>query len=228
MVVDVGCGTGAAARFAAQKIDESGMVVGTDVNPGMLRVAAALPPVDGAPITWQQETAYALSADDEASDAVLCAQTLQFLDKRHDALREMRRILKTGESLYVSLWCPIAQNPYFDALVHSIAHHIGEETAAGLKAAFQLSNLDEIHDLLREASFVEVEAVATEIPLTLPPISDFVPRHIAATPMGPGYAAAPTTTQQAVLDTVAEQLADYQSNPGIRVPFRSHLIRAVK
>jgi ubiquinone/menaquinone biosynthesis C-methylase UbiE len=40
-VVDIGCGTGVAARTAAARVGPSGAVTGVDVNEGMLAVATA-------------------------------------------------------------------------------------------------------------------------------------------------------------------------------------------
>lgn len=228
VVVDVGCGTGAAARFAAQKMGTSGKVIGTDVNPGMLEVAKSLPEVDGAAIDWRQESAYDLSLADESVDAVLCAQTLQFLDNPTNGLREMHRILKPGASAYVSLWCDIEQSPYFDVLVNAIARHINPDTAAGLGAAFQLSDVNTISDHVHAAAFSDLTTEVAELDLDLPPIAEFVPKHIGATPMGAGYNAASPATQQAILDEMRERLAAYQTETGMRVPFRSHLIQAVR
>ncbi len=49
-VLDVGCGTGAAARLAAEKVGPSGRVAGVDLNAGMIDVAKSLPPIQGAAI----------------------------------------------------------------------------------------------------------------------------------------------------------------------------------
>lgn len=228
VVVDVGCGTGAATRFAAEKLGSSGKVIGVDVNQGMLEVAQSLPAIDGAPIEWRQESIYDLTLADDSADVVLCAQSLQFMPERVDALRQMRRILKTGGSAYISLWCPIDESPYFDALVATVAKHINAETAAGLGSAFNLSDLTTIRDVIQQAEFSDIKTTVAELALDLPPINDFVPKHIHATPMGAGYDAAPLAAQQAILHDLSQQLADYQTDSGMRVPFRSYLIRAVK
>ncbi|MCB1036883.1 MAG: methyltransferase domain-containing protein, partial [Acidobacteria bacterium] len=78
-VLDLGCGTGAAARAAAGKVGESGRVVGADVNAGMLEVARSLPAVAGAEIEWLESGAHRLPLADGELDGVLFAQTLQFL-----------------------------------------------------------------------------------------------------------------------------------------------------
>jgi ubiquinone/menaquinone biosynthesis C-methylase UbiE len=76
IVVDVGCGTGAAARYAATLIGPAGKVFGSDVDAAMIGVARSLPPVARAPIEWGQENACLLTLPDAVADVVLCAQTL--------------------------------------------------------------------------------------------------------------------------------------------------------
>ncbi|MEJ2158430.1 MAG: methyltransferase domain-containing protein [Desulfobacteraceae bacterium] len=56
-VVDVGCGTGAAAQGAAKKVGPKGRVAGVDLNPGMIDVARSIPPNSGAPIEWFEDNA---------------------------------------------------------------------------------------------------------------------------------------------------------------------------
>lgn len=228
VVVDIGCGTGAATRFAATALGADAQIIATDVNTAMLNVARSLSPVTGASITWQQESAEALSMEDDSIDVVLCAQTLQFLSNRAQALREMHRILKHGKSAYISLWCNIEQNPYFNSLVNIIAEHIGEETAAGLRSAFNLSDADEIYNSVCAVGFSDVQITVSEIVLDLPPLPAFVPQHIQATPMGAGYIAASSETRQDIQEQMLEQLQDYVTNLGTSIPFRSYLIQATK
>jgi SAM-dependent methyltransferase len=62
-VLDVACGTGIAARVAAQRVGHDGLVAGADINPGMLAVARSTPP-GGLPITWHEAAADALPFPD--------------------------------------------------------------------------------------------------------------------------------------------------------------------
>ncbi|MCL4294974.1 MAG: hypothetical protein KJ077_04575 [Anaerolineae bacterium] len=54
VVVDIG--TGAAARFAAERVGPAGRAIGIDVNGGMIDVPKARTP-QGAPIDWYQKNA---------------------------------------------------------------------------------------------------------------------------------------------------------------------------
>ena len=169
-----------------------------------------------------------LPLSNQSLDVVLCAQTLQFLTDRRTALAEMQRVLKPGGRAVVSLWCQIEESPYFEALVEAISRWIGPETAAGLAAAFGLSDANEIRRLVSGAYFENVEITFRQLDLELPPLPEFVPRHVRATPMAAGFVAAPERARQAVIQDVSERLAGYQTEGGVRVPFRTHLVRGVK
>lgn len=227
-VLDVGCGTGAAARYAAEKVGRRGFVVGIDVNPGMVAVAESLPPIDGASVEWRVGSADDLPFAEGQLDQVLCAQTLQFLDRPERALAEMHRVLKPGGRAAVSLWCDLRENPYFHAVVRSTAERMGEETAMGLRSAFRLSDLTTIHALLDGAGFKDRRTTEKELDVELPSLVDFVPRHISATPMARGFQAATREQQHAVVEDIRKELAGFIAGLGVRVPFRTYLVQGTK
>lgn len=103
-VVDVGCGTGAAARYAAETVGRAGWVAGVDVNASMIEVAREQPDVPGAPIEWHVAGATDLPLEDQSVDVVLCAQTLQFLPEKQPSLGEMKRVVKSNGRIALSLW----------------------------------------------------------------------------------------------------------------------------
>ncbi|HEM46089.1 MAG TPA: SAM-dependent methyltransferase, partial [Alphaproteobacteria bacterium] len=133
-VLDVGCGTGAASRLAASKVGPGGTVVGVDVNPGMLACAAASSDGAGVRIEWREASATELPFPEGSFDVVLCAQTLQFLGERAPAVSEMRRVVREGGRVAVSTWAAVDRSPYFRGLVEAMSRHVGEETAAEVRA----------------------------------------------------------------------------------------------
>ena len=128
----------------------------------------------------------------------------------------------------MSVWCPLEDNPYFESLVRAMQRHVGPDTAKGLLAAFGLTNADEVKALLAEAGFDGVVSATTPLDLAFPPLSEFVPRHISATPMAAGYAAATEDARAAVVRDVIEGMARYGAPTGPRIPFRSHVVTGIK
>ncbi|MCB0212107.1 MAG: methyltransferase domain-containing protein [Anaerolineae bacterium] len=223
-VVDVGCGTGAAARYAAEAVGVAGRVMGVDINTSMLAVARSLPAVHGAPIAWREASITHLPFDDNSVDVVLCAQTLQFIPEKVIGLAEMRRVVKPSGRVAVSLWCPLEESPYFYTLVETIARHIGPETAVGLQSAFALSDADEIYGLIEAAGFEQIEMTVRQLDLPLPHLTEFTPRHISATPMAAGFNRADPVIRQQIVHEVTEQLSEYTINGRAAIPFKSHVI----
>jgi ubiquinone/menaquinone biosynthesis C-methylase UbiE len=228
-VLDIGCGTGAAARFAAEKVGDSAQVVGIDINAGMITVAKSLPPINGLAIDWYVDSAYQLPMGDKTVDVAFCAQTLQFLDDKPAALMEINRVLKAGGRAALSMWCDIRENPYFHALVEAITRHIsGQNIAMGLQAAFGLSEVNEIRSLLSEAGFKNVDIEIRRLDLEMPDLEEFVPLHISATPMAAGFYEASQTSQREVIREITNRLERYATGTGVRIPFKTYLTMAAK
>lgn len=223
-IVDVGCGTGAAARYAAELVGGTGYVIAVDINEDMLEVARSLPPVIGAAIDWRVANVGQLSLPDRSTDVVLCAQVLQFLPNKEMALSEMVRITKPGGRMAMSVWCDISDNPYFNVLVGAMSKYVGMETAVGLQSAFTFTNIGEIYSLFVKAGLVQIEMQVARLDLPLPPLREFVPRHIGATPMTVGFSRASEAVQQMVIEAVVDALSSYGTSGCVSVPFCSHMI----
>lgn len=226
VVLDVGCGTGAAARRAAVRVGENGRVTGIDVNPGMIDVAQSLPAPAGAAVQWQVASATDLPLPDDDVDLVLCAQTLQFLQNPPGALREMRRVLRPAGRIAISTWSRIGDSPYFDSLAGAVARHLGSTVAEGLRAAFRLADVNGVKDMLSATGFVDVVADLLRLDLALPALRDFIPRHIVATPMSTAFANVTPAVRDAVVDDVVRDLAGFTKGDGVRVPVHTHVLVA--
>jgi ubiquinone/menaquinone biosynthesis C-methylase UbiE len=91
-LLDVGCGTGAAVRAAAEVVERA---VGVDLSPKMLaearRRAAGLPGVE-----FVEGDSEALPFEDGEFSAVLCTTSLHHYPRPEVAAREMARVLAPG------------------------------------------------------------------------------------------------------------------------------------
>lgn len=227
-VLDVGCGTGVAARQAAQQVGPGGKVIAADLNEGMLEVARSIPSAPGAAIEWHRADATQLPVGDGSVDVVLCTQVLQFVPDRGKAVAEMHRVLRLGGRAVLSVWGPLPENPYFEAVVGSVSRHIGPDAAISLRAPFTLGNPDEIRALLRDAGFREVHVDTAQLELPLPDPTEYVPRHLSATPMADVFDAAMVASRKAIVREVSDRLAACRTGKEFRVRFRSRLALAEK
>ena len=232
-VLDVGCGTGAAARAAALAVGPTGRAVGLDLNVGMLEVARGIDPAEGAgdpdrpepaPIEWVEASAAAMPLADRSFDVVVSAQVLQFVPETAAVAREMRRVLRPGGRVAVGVWRGVAHNPYFAAQVEAVTERLGAEAAGALTAGFRMTDPAPLVEALIAAGLEGVEVKTIDLLLNLPPLADWAPRHLAATPLAPALAgAAPGIARELGAD-LAHALADYVTPDGVRVPFSTWVI----
>jgi SAM-dependent methyltransferase len=95
VVVDVGCGPGAAARRARR--DGAGRSVGIDPNPKMLRLARSLTSLRGMEgVTFEEGSAESLPLDSSSATVLWAIQSVHHWVDRRKGLEESRRVLAAG------------------------------------------------------------------------------------------------------------------------------------
>lgn len=224
VVLDVGCGTGAATRAAAALVGPSGRVVGLDINAGMLAVARAT--AGGEGITWVEGSATELPLEDQSFDVVVSAQAIQFVPDTAAAAREIQRVGRAGGRVAVSVWRGVDRNPYFAATGAAVAEHLGAEAGRGLTAGFRMTDPGDLMAAFHAAGLEDVLLGTIARELDLPDLMTLVPRHMAATPVAPALHAAAPGTGEAIGASAAAALAPFAIGDGARIPFESWCVQA--
>ena len=99
-VLDVGCGSGFYAEELLAEVGPEGSVVGVDVSPQMLAVAAKR--CERFPnVAFHEGEATALPVEEASFDAALCVQVLEYVPDATAALAQMRRALRPGGRVVV-------------------------------------------------------------------------------------------------------------------------------
>jgi len=146
-VLDVGCGTGVAARTAAARVGSSGAVTGIDVNEGMLAVARRHDPS----ITWRQGAAEALPFESESFDAVLSQFALMFFVDPDAAIAEMRRVASRGGQIAVAVWCSLEETPGYTAMAELLHRLFGQAAADALRVPYAMGDTEQLAERFRNA-----------------------------------------------------------------------------
>lgn len=103
-VLDLGTGTGAVAELAAQVVGPAGRVVGVDISPEMLALAADRSGRAELRFEVAEGSAEAIPAADGAFDVVLASLSLMFVIDRPAAAAEIARVLRPDGRLVASVW----------------------------------------------------------------------------------------------------------------------------
>lgn len=209
--------------------------VGLDLNVGMLEVArnldASAERVPGDPepaaIEWIEASAEAVPLASRSFDVFLSGQAMQFLPDTVAAAGEVRRLLRPAGRLAVSVWRAPSSSPLFAAEIETIAERLGVDAARSFAAGFRLADPAPLVDALSAAGLEGVELGRIDLILNLPPLADWAPRHLAATPVAPALASATPGLARELGADIAQALAEYVTPDGVRVPFSSWVIQAV-
>jgi SAM-dependent methyltransferase len=223
-VVDVACGTGVVTRIAAQRVGPRGRVTGVDLNAGMISVARTLPAGDGALIEWLEGSALALPLPDASADAVLCQQGLQFFPDKALALREMRRVVRRGGRLALSVWSAVG--PYHSAVGEALTRLVDETTAASFCASRKVPGKDELERLAATAGWSEVKVSVRRLNIHVPAVQRFVLEHLAGTPVAAAIAAADAETRKNIGASVKRAMERFADGDGVTYPEETHVVTA--
>jgi ubiquinone/menaquinone biosynthesis C-methylase UbiE len=219
-VLDVGCGTGVAAREAARRVGAAGHVIGLDLNEGMLAVARRLAP----DIEWRIGDALGLPFEDESFDAVLSQFVLMFVPDRVAALREMWRVLVPRGRLALAVWVSIDRISPFRDFVTILRRRMGDSAAAVLEAPFLLGDERRLIGLLQEAGVENPRLETLQGWARYPSLEDFVRIEVQATPLADVMSDADYRT---VLADARNRLASFDSvDEGFRFALEAHVVVA--
>lgn len=164
-VLDIACGTGIAARLARTKLGASAKVVGVDVSAPMLAIGRGI----DATIDWREGNAAALPvAADEQFSIVTCHQGLQFVPDKAGAVREMRRVLRSGGRVAIGTWLAVDDIPFVRDLDRMARRQLGTFT----DSRHSYGDGKAIAALLSDGGFhdVEVETVSHDVTMTDGPL----------------------------------------------------------
>lgn len=223
-VLDLACGTGTVARLAAARVGREGRVVGIDLNGAMIGVARSLPPPSGARIEWMEGSALAVPLPDGDLDVILCQQGLQFFPDKPLALREMRRVLRTGGRIALSVWR--GAGPYNAAVARALARCVDEHTAARFLASRAVPPRDELAGLVASAGFSSVEICVARMDVRLPSPDRFALEHLAATPVADTIDALAPAARAAIGSIALQEMKSFVDGAFVVYPEETHVVTA--
>jgi SAM-dependent methyltransferase len=230
-VLDVACGTGVVTRLVARQVGRTGKVVGLDLNPGMLAVAAATAasePPTSASITWQEASATRMPFPDGRFDVAYCQLGLQFFPDRPAALREMHRVLVSGGRLGLMVWRGIEHSPGFDILAAALAGMSVPGPPASCALPFGLAEAEELRELMAAAGFRDITIRPVAGTVRFPSVARFVQDYVAGSPLAGHVAKVSDEARAALVGEVGDALRSHLAGGALAFPIEAHLASARK
>jgi SAM-dependent methyltransferase len=161
-VLELACGTGIVTRQLRARLDPSIRLVASDLSKAMLDFARSKP-VERGRIEWREADAASLPFDDGEFGAVVCAFGIMFVPDKRAAMREARRVLKTGGILLFNVWDRIERNRHV-ALTAGVMEDLfpGDEELS-FRRLYEMYDPALLRTLLVEAAFQEVRIEQKQI-----------------------------------------------------------------
>jgi ubiquinone/menaquinone biosynthesis C-methylase UbiE len=227
-VLDAACGTGVVARAARSRVGAAGTVTGVDLNPGMLEVARAVAGEAGQSIAWREGNLEALPFADGAFDVVLCQQGLQFCPDKAAAVFELRRVLRAGGRLVLSVWRDIRHFPYILAVTAALADHVSAEASQRMSAPCSFGDADALRAVLKQGGFKDVQVRIDVLPMRVASLDPFLPGQFVASPIAADIGALHERARAAFFADIERRLLPYMDDAGLAVPFEAHSVIALR
>ena len=147
-VLDVASGRGAVLFPCAERVGQTGEVVGVDLADEMVRATNADASQRGIPARVQVMDAEHLDFAEATFDRVLCGFGIMFLPDQMRALGEFRRVMKSGGRLAVSTW-RVSQTSEIEAAMVELGIHRAKQPG-------WITEPDDLSKLLKAAGFTDV------------------------------------------------------------------------
>jgi SAM-dependent methyltransferase len=161
------------------------MVTAVDVSPEMMAIARKRCDRFSDTVTFLQGSAEALEIDDVSLDAIYCQQGFQFFPDKTLVAQEMHRVLRSGERLALTTWCPVEQCCVF-GVVRDVLIRLGHNELGKLIAVpFDFMPEDVLHGHFATAGFTDLEIQTHAMDVIFPKGPPQVFDLILASPLGP-------------------------------------------
>ena len=221
-VLDVACGTGVLARAAADRVGRTGSVVGLDLNPAMLEVAAKT----RSDIEWRQGDAVNLPFGENEFDAALCQSALFFFADVDAAVTEMARVVRPGGAVAVQTYVSLDDQPGFLELDDVVRRIAGEDALQLLDTYWSQGNLSILCKTLSQSGLDIVETRTTLGTARYGSIENLIEIEVKGTPL------ADRLNEDQISQILAEStdiFARFLAPAGeLQMPIRAHLVMGRK
>jgi len=169
-IIDIGCGSGGAARAAADIVGPTGMVVGIDPCARTLEVARQRTP-DDLPIAYLNVAAERMvGIEDKGFDCAVASLSLEEFQDLPAALTEIRRVLRPGGRFVASVSAFDRLRPVDSAFMGAVMAVIARHVPAGLSGRATRASIPLEPDDARafsDAGFLRPEERDVQLPAIL-------------------------------------------------------------
>lgn len=222
-VLDVACGTGLVSLAAARAVGPQGQVIACDLSGRMVDAARQRARDAGiGHLRVARMDAECLDLPDGSVDVALCALGLMYLPDPGQALREMRRVLRPGGHVVLSVWGERARcgwAPLFPIVDAEVASEV-------CPLFFALGQRDALARLCERAGLAHAELRRIESTLDYGSGSEACRAAFVGGPVALAWSRFAEAARARVRTRYLQAIAAWRVGRGYRVPGEFVIVRA--
>ncbi|MEQ1805621.1 MAG: methyltransferase domain-containing protein [Burkholderiaceae bacterium] len=223
-VLDVACGTGLVSLAAAASVGPHGHVHGVDLSGHMVGAAQQRAADRGiAHTSFTRMDGEALDFPDASFDVVMCALGLMYMPDPAQAVREMRRVLRPGGRLGLSVWGERSRCGW-SAVFEIVDAEVASEVCP---LFFRLGQQDTLAHLCADAGFDIVEQRRIESTLAYVDADEACDASFIGGPVALAWSRFDVQTRERVRARYLASIDTWRSAQGYLVPGEFVVLAAV-
>jgi SAM-dependent methyltransferase len=215
--LEVAAGPGDLGFRVADRVGEGGRVISTDFAPEMVDVARRLGGARGlANVEHRVMDAERMDLEGNSLDGVVCRWGYMLMADPAAALRETRRVLRSGGPLVFAVWAPPDRNPWAAVPGMTLVQrgHL-PRPEPGAPGIFAMGDPDRIRELVSGAGFDEPELEEIVFDFRYTDDDDLWDSLIRlAGPLAQTIIALPDDERHATRAAILENMAAYRGEDG--------------
>jgi len=214
-VLELAGGTGISSRYLRDAMPETAVLVVTDLNQDMLKVAKKKFAADEN-VVFQPADATSLPYEDNEFDAVASQFGVMFFPDKGAAFSEMARVLKPGGALVFNVWESPEENPIASTVAETIFGFMPEGTPNFFNVPFGFNDRDVIRELMEAANFSDIEFISCPMEATAESAAHAAKGFVQGNPVILDIRDNPDINEDEVTDAVAAALRDLGGDNPVR------------
>ncbi len=220
-VLELACGPGGTGIAAAPLVSPGGQVVLSDVAAEMTTIARRRAAARGLDdVRTRVLDLQDVDEPDASFDVVLCREGLMLAPDPGRGAREIRRLLRPGGRVALSVWGPRARNPWLGVVFDALGEQLGVPVPPpGSPHPFSLDDPDRVAALLTGAGLADVVVEELPTPYRAGSAQEWWQRTLAlAGPLAQRVAGLPPGGADALRERAVEAIAAYRTADGLEIP----------
>jgi ubiquinone/menaquinone biosynthesis C-methylase UbiE len=216
-ILDIAAGTGDLGFHVAERVGDEGRLISTDFAPEMVDVARRNGQARGLTnVEYRVLDAESMNLDDDSVDGVVCRWGYMLMADPAAALKETRRVLRSGEPLAFAVWSTPDRNPWAAVPAMTLVQRgHAPPPEPGAPGIFAMGDPGRIHELVTGAGFGEPELEEIAIEFRYADFDDLWDTLVRITgPLARAINALPDDEQQATREAITQNVAPYCNEEG--------------